>query len=68
LPTRSAFGNLIPAGALGRYSLRLGVFYLFAAALAWHLGFVPAIFSFLITACPTAAAWLSGRREERLHT
>ena len=73
----------------------VGVFYLFAAVLAWQLGSVPAatlssmrmtawgfvlcfagvtalsckylfvipvVFSFLITACLTAAAWLSGRR------
>jgi hypothetical protein len=73
----------------------VGVFYLFAAVLAWQLGSVPAatlssmrmaawgfalcfaavtvlsykylfiipvIFSFMITACLTAAAWLCGRR------
>ena len=77
----------------------VGLFYLFAAALAWQLGSIPAvtlssmrltawgfvfcfagvtvlsckylfiipvIFSSLITACLTAAAWLSGRREERV--
>jgi len=79
----------------------VGVFYLFAAALAWQLGSIPAatlssmrltawgfvfcfagvtvlsykylfiipvIFSSLITACLTAAAWLSGRSEERVRT
>jgi hypothetical protein len=73
----------------------VGVFYLFAAVLAWQLGSVPAatlssmrmtawgfvlcfagiavlsykylfilpvIFSFMITACLIAAAWLSGQR------
>ena len=77
----------------------VGVFYLFAAVLAWQLGSVPAatlaslrptawgfalcfagvtvlsykylfivpvIFSSLITACLSAAAWLSGRREEKV--
>jgi hypothetical protein len=79
----------------------VGVFYLFAAVLAWQLGSIPAAtlssmrltawglvlcfaavtvlsykylfivpvtFSFLITACLTVAASLSGRREEEVRT
>ena len=79
----------------------VGVFYLFAAVVAWQLGSVPVatlsslriiawgfvicfagvtvlsykylfilpvFFSFLITACLTAAAWLAGRREARVRT
>jgi hypothetical protein len=93
--TRTYWDLFVAAG----YSV--GVFYLFAAVLAWQLGSIPAAtlssmrltawglvlcfaavtvlsykylfivpvtFSFLITACLTVAASLSGRREEEVRT